>query len=233
MISTPSSVRWRPLLLVAALLALVVSLVEPWTPSATAQQSSRVEIPDGYAHLVVITNFDNTEVSINGVSYPYEWIYGQTQGVLVPADRFYEVIVATSPTQRRTYRFTLESGETRVLVSDVTNIGEAAPPPVAAPAPVDEAPAEQPSEEAQEEAATIGYLGVSSSPRGVVHVDGSDTGQRTPARRIELEPGRHEVTVFYDEEGVMSEVKHVLIRTGVNTNVFFRMAREQAPDAAE
>ena len=52
-------------------------------------------------------------------------------------------------------------------------------------------------------------------------------GQRTPARRIALEPGRHEVTVFYDEEEQMSEVKHVLIRQGVNTNVFFRLRREQ------
>ncbi len=192
--------------------------------SSAHAQEGEVE----YGHLVVITNFDNTEVSINGVSYPYEWIWGQSQGVLLPADRAYEIVVATSPTNRRTYRFRLEEGETRVLVADVENFGSAAAVPVAAPppTPTPQAPAVEAAEEEEEEEA-VGYLGVSSTPRGIVHVDGSDTGQRTPARRIELSPGRHEVTVFYDEEGVMSEVKHVLIRAGVNTNVFFRMARDR------
>ena len=87
-------------------------------------------------------------------------------------------------------------------------------------------PREEPEED-EEESEEIGHLGVSSSPRGTVFVDGASTGQRTPARRIALEPGRHEVTVFYDDEDQMSEVKHVLIRAGVNTNVFFRLRRTQ------
>lgn len=69
---------------------------------------------------------------------------------------------------------------------------------------------------------SVGYLGVSSSPPGIVWVDGVSTEQETPARRIQLEPGRHEVQVFYGEHETFSEVKTALIRPGVNTNVFFR-----------
>jgi hypothetical protein len=46
-----------------------------------------------------------------------------------------------------------------------------------------------------------------------------------------MEPGRHEVQIWYDEEEIMSETKHVLIRAGVNTNVFFRLRREQIEEA--
>lgn len=211
-------------LFLAAIVALTLAMV---LPNAHTSAQAEADASQGYAHLVVITNFDNTEVAINGVSYPYEWIYGDSAGVLLPAGRLYEIVVATSPTNRRTYRIRLTEGETRVLLADVENISSsgavalAAPPPQV-PTPTAEAPAAE-----EEEDEPVGYLGVSSSPRGIVHVDGASTDQRTPARRIELEPGRHEVTVFYDEEGTMSEVKHVLIRAGVNTNVFFRMAREQ------
>lgn len=202
-----------------ALLCLAACAI---APTAAAQEG---EIPDGMAQLVVITNFDNTEITINGTAYPYEWIYNEQGGVLVPAGRFYEIIVATSPEHRRTFRMTLDEGEMRILVVDVENIGEAPP---ARPTPVsrtDLSDAEEGDEDEEEE--QIGYLGVSSSPRGIVYVDGESTGQRTPARRIELEPGRHEVQVMYDDAEELSEVKHVLIRSGVNTNVFFRQQRDR------
>jgi hypothetical protein len=80
------------------------------------------------------------------------------------------------------------------------------------------------------EAEEIGYLGVSSSPRGIVYVDGENTGQMTPARRIEMGPGRHEVRIFYESEDEFSETKNVLIREGVNTNVFFRYRPEEETD---
>lgn len=180
-----------------------------------------------YGRLLVITNFDETEIEINGVSYPYEWIYGDMNGVLLPADRLLDIVVSTSPEQRRTFRIRLEPDEFRVLVVDIENLGSTAPAPTAEPRAVEPS---SPVTTGEEEGSTeeIGYLGVSSSPRGIVHVDGASTDQRTPARRIPLEPGRHEVTVFYDEEEVMSEVKYVLIRPGVNTNVFFRLRRDQA-----
>lgn len=181
-----------------------------------------------YGRLVIITNFDSTEVQINGVSYPYEWIYGgDMEGVLLPAERALEVVVSASPEQRRTFRMRLDEGETRILVVDIENMG-ASPPPTAnaRPRPRVDDDDEEPDEEEE-----TGFLGVSSSPRGIVHVDGQDTGERTPARRIPLEPGRHEVQIWYDDEEIMSETKHVLIRAGVNTNVFFRLRREQMEEA--
>ena len=181
-----------------------------------------------YGRLVVITNFDNTEVQINGVSYPYAWIYGDMQGVLLPSGRRLEIVVSTSPEQRRTFRIRLEENETRVLVVDIENMGNSAPaPPTSRASRRDDDDDDEDEEDEDEE----GFLGVSSSPRGFVHVDGQDTGERTPARRIPLEPGRHEVQIYYDEEDIMSETKHVLIRAGVNTNVFFRLRREQIEEA--
>jgi len=211
---------------VAVSALVVLALVGVAVAPANAQDG---EVPDGYAQLVVITNFDNTEVEINGTSYPYEWIYDDMNGVLLPSERFYRVVVRTSPEQSRSFRFTLQNREVRLLVVDVENMG-AAPSPQASTRPSRSDDDEDEEEEDEDE---IGYLGVSSSPRGIVHVDGESTGMRTPARRIELEPGRHEVTVYYDEEETMSEVKHVLIRQGVNTNVFFRLSRERQEQEEE
>lgn len=180
-----------------------------------------------YGRLIVITNFDATEIQINGVSYPYEWIYGNMEGVLLPANRRLEIVVSASAEQRRTFRMTLSPDETRMLVVDIENMGARAAAPVGRSAP----PTAEPVDEEEDD--TMGSLGVSSSPRGIVYVDGTDTGERTPARRIPVEPGRHEVQVYYDEEDIMSETKHVLIRAGVNTNVFFRLRREQLEEAAE
>lgn len=202
----------------------VLPLAQQWIPSAAADDEE-VE----YGRLLVITNFDTTEVAITGVdgvlvSYPYEWIWSDGNGVYIPAGYDLRIVVSVSPEQSRSFRVNLDPDETRVLVVDIENMGAA---PVAAAPPTGEPMAQAAAEEGSEPAENVGYLGVSSSPRGIVHVDGESTGQRTPARRIALEPGRHEVTVFYDEEEQMSEVKHVLIRQGVNTNVFFRLRREQ------
>lgn len=212
------------------LLALVLGAlcVAPCPVVAQSAPSARGEIPEGYARLVVIADHDETEVEINGVSYPYEWIYGNLDGVFLPADRRLEVIVTSGEEHRRTFRFRLAAGETRVLVVDIDG--------GAGGAVIERATPRRPEVEEEvdeEEEETQGYLGVSSSPRGVVFVDGAETDQRTPARRIALEPGRHEVQVYYDEEDTMSEVKHVLIRAGVNTNVFFRLRREQLDEPGE
>ncbi len=205
-------------------LAIIVLALAIVLPAARVQAID--EIPDGYARLVVITNFDNTEVRLNDVAYPYEWIYGDLEGIFVPAGLPFEVTVATSEESSRTFQVNLDNGETRVLVVDVENMGQTPTAPrrnIRREEPEEEEEADEEGEEEED----VGYLGVSSSPRGIVHVDGTSTNQRTPARRIEVEPGRHEVTVYYDEQEVMSEVKHVLIRSGVNTNVFFRYRGEE------
>lgn len=178
------------------------------------------ELPAGYARLLVITNFENTEVQINNVSYPYEWIFAERQGVLLPADSPFMLTVSVSPEQVRRFRLNLEEGETRVIVVDIEHMGE-----IVRRAPEEEDEPEEEEEEDEEEGDATGYLGVSSSPRGIVYVDGENTGRRTPARRIEVDPGRHRVQVFYEDEEEMSETKYVLIRSGTNTNVFFRLRR--------
>ena len=186
------------------------------------------EPPPGYGHLLVIGNHDTTQVEINGTAYPYEWIYGDMEGVFLPAEMLLEIIVTSGSDSRRTYRMRLDEGETRVIMVGIEN--QNAPAPRARPTRVERDRDEDDEEEEEEEDEEVGYLGVSSSPRGIVYVNGAETDSRTPARRIPLDPGRAEVQVYYDEEDVMSEVKHVLIRNGVNTNVFFRLRREQIED---
>jgi hypothetical protein len=207
-----------------ALLLVLVGLIAPLHGAVNEARAG--DIPDGHAHLLVIADFDTVEIEINGTSYPWEWIWGGSDGVFLPADRSYTIIVSTSPESRRTFRFRLREGERRILVVDITNQGQSGPP-TGARGTLRTGPTlartEDPAEEENQE--TIGYLGVSSSPRGTVLVDGRDTGVRTPARRIELEPGRHEVQIRWDDSQDLSEVKYVLIRTGVNTNVFFRQPR--------
>ena len=75
----------------------------------------------------------------------------------------------------------------------------------------------------------VGTLGVSSSPRGVVYIDGVNTGELTPRRRFEVQAGCREVRVYFEDEDVFSEVKTVLISPGVNSNVFFRHQRGEEP----
>ena len=197
-------------------IALALTLCFAFVFSGGAQRNAE-DIPDGYARLLVITNFENTEVSLNDVSYPYEYIYADRQGVLVPANMPILLKVSVSEEKTRRFRLNLKSGEMRVVVVDIAQMGEVTAVPTAPAAPTPSSDGEE-----EEEEATTGYLGVSSSPRGVVYIDENSPGRRTPARRIELEPGRHRVQIQYDSSGEMSETKYVLIRAGTNTNVFFR-----------
>jgi hypothetical protein len=202
----------------SAMLTTLMVLASVSVADKAWAQEQNEETPTGYARLLVITNFENTEVQINDVSYPYEYIYAEREGVILPSDMTFLLRVSVSPQQTRTFRLRLEEGETRVIVVDIENMGESAPSRPSRRS-SDDDDEEEEEEEDEDEA---GYLGVSSSPRGIVHVDGESTGRRTPARRIELEPGRHRVQIFYESEEEMSETKHVLIRAGTNTNVFFR-----------
>ncbi|TVQ97285.1 MAG: PEGA domain-containing protein [Deltaproteobacteria bacterium] len=226
------ALRALSILLASGVALLAVDAVQTSRPGGASlahAQSGDRSIPAGHARLIVITNFDGAEIRINNVSYPYEWIQGSIDGVLVPSDRWYEVVVAASENKRRTFRFRLDERETRILVVDIERMGDAPPRTPARAAPARRVSPEAATTDGDEEEAeepTIGFLGVSSSPRGIVYVDGTSTGQRTPARRLEAEPGRREVRVLYDGSGELSEPKYVLIRPGVNTNVFFRERRD-------
>lgn len=196
----------------------------PWSVGTGVAEAQSNRPPRGFARLVIMTNFDEMSVEINGVAYPYERIGDDQYGLLLPSGRWYEIVVAASPEQKRTFRHRLEEGETRILMVDIRNMGQT--PQRAAPAARAASPADGPTTpDEPSEDGTQGFLGVSSSPRGVVFVDGTNSGQRTPARRIPVEPGRREIRVQYEASGEMSEPKYVLIRPGVSTNVFFREPR--------
>lgn len=75
----------------------------------------------------------------------------------------------------------------------------------------------------------VGTLGFSSSPPGLVYIDGVNTGHRTPARGIEVEAMYHEVQVYFDAEDEHSEIQTVLVEPQQNTDVFFRL-EEPADD---
>jgi hypothetical protein len=139
--------------------------------------------------------------------------------MIVPSNVTFRLVVSTSPEKRRTFNLNLNEGETRVLVVDLENMGAvaAAPPkPQAKTETAEAAPAAEGSAET-----LTGFLGVASTPRGTVVVDGAPTEHKTPARRIELPAGQHTVQVQFDD-GAMSETKNVLIRSGINTSVYFR-----------
>lgn len=196
-----------------------------------------------YGRLIVVTGFGDVEVLIEGEPYPRE----SMQGVLLWAGYQYEIIMQTAGASSstssgatgtgdggsaRTVTIRLRPGETRVLMA---NLGEGGPPAARTPPTTSsrrERRGNRNQSDDEEDDEAIGYLGVSSTPRGTVYIDGENTGQTTPARRIELEPGRHEVRIFYDSEERFSETKNVLIRAGVNTNVFFRLRRDD-PDEDE
>ena len=197
---------------------LLVGLSMPAAPSLLEAKPRTARRGQGQARLIIITNFDGTEIEIGKLSYPYEYIFANQQGMIVPANVTFRLVVSTSPEKRRTFNLNLNEGETRVLVVDLENMGAVAAAP---PKPQEKAPeVEQPAAEGSAETLT-GYLGVASTPRGTVVIDGAPSEHKTPARRIELPAGQHTVQVQFDD-GAMSETKNVLIRSGINTSVYFR-----------
>ena len=167
-----------------SLALLLVSLSVPAAPSPLEAKPRASRRGQGQARLIIITNFDATEIEIGKTSYPYEYIFGDQQGMIVPANVTFRLVVSTSPEKRRTFNLNLNEGETRVLVVDLENMGAvaAAPPkPQSKTEPVETAPAAEGSAET-----LTGFLGVASTPRGTVVIDGAPSEHKTPARRIEL-----------------------------------------------
>lgn len=217
----------------AARLTLALSLVTIAVPAAPAPVEAKPRAArrgQGQARLIIITNFDATEIEIGKLSYPYEYVFADQQGMIVPANVTFRLVVSTSPEKRRTFNLNLNEGETRVLVVDLENMGAVA----AAPPKAQQKPEETDTPQAPEGSAETlnGYLGVASTPRGTVFVDGAATEHKTPARRIELPAGQHTVQVQFDD-GAMSETKNVLIRSAINTSVYFRPPTAATGEASD
>ncbi len=191
--------------------------------------------PDGereYGRLIIMTGFEAVRATIDGEDYPW----GSMDGVLLLAGYQYVVVLeavdagsgasSTTASNFRTIPVRLRPGETRVLMANLGDSSGASRPPTSSREPR-RSSRRSSRDDDDEDDEEIGYLGVSSTPVGTIYIDGDNIGQTTPARRIELDPGRHEVRIFYDSEDRFSETKNVLIRAGVNTNVFFRMRRNR------
>ncbi len=71
-------------------------------------------------------------------------------------------------------------------------------------------------------AQAAGRLHVTSTPLGEVIVDGHPTGARTPAPRIALPAGEHEVTVRFSRTGRTAPAQRVTVRAGGTAFAFFR-----------
>lgn len=215
-----------------------------YAPEGSSQRSRRGQQRERdyeYGRLIIVTNFeDDVRATVDGEPYPY----ASLDGVLLIAGYQYDVVIeradsasasaSTESSNFRTIPVRLQPGETRVLMASLSDSSSGVRAARDTSSRRSSARSRNTDrEEDEDEEEEIGYLGVSSTPTGTIWIDGDNIGQTTPARRIELEPGRHEVRIFYDSEDEFSETKNVLIRAGVNTNVFFRMRRNRDADDEE
>lgn len=165
------------------------------------------------AVLVVVANFGKTDVKVNGLPYPEYAEKSEEPGMVLPAGGPYRVEVIYDGNVK-TYSIYLKAHETRYLMVDLTGFNgpapvAAAPRPKPAPAPPkDEGDAEK------------GRVTVYSKPAGKIMIGGKETSEASPGT-IEVEPGRHEVSVRF-EDGKESERKVVRVRKGSRIKLFFR-----------
>lgn len=171
------------------------------------------------ALLVLVTNFDKADITVNGLPYPEYYEEPEDEGMLLPAGGPYNVIVSYDG-KSKVYDISLKPYEARYLVVELTGFKGGAAPAPARPAPAKPAAkAEEPKEEQKEDEGS-GKVTVYSKPRGDILLDGKEAGKRTP-NTIDADEGRHEVQVRY-ESGETSEPKIVRVRKGSRIKLFFR-----------
>ena len=183
----------------------------------------------GQAHgqtgrLIVITNFTRARVTVNGDSYPAYSDDGENRGIELPANQVHEVFVEFDDNERF-YEVTLDPGEERLLMVELTGMGDS-PPRTERPerrSRSDERRRSRPQDRDDDDddiADDEGRITVYSRPRGDIYVGDRNTGEQTPST-VDVDPGRHEVQVEY-EGGEMSETKTVRVREGSRVKLFFR-----------
>jgi hypothetical protein len=172
------------------------------------------------AGLIVVTNFDKADVTVNGLAYP-EYTEDGEEGMTLPAGGPYAVRV-TYDGKAKDYTLSLRPYETRYLIVELSGFkGTGAPAPAPTPA-KPEPEREKPQDEVSEDE-TGGRVTVYSKPRGQIIVDGTDQSKRAP-NTVDVEVGRHEVQVRYDD-GEVSEKKVVRVRKGSRIKLFFRQKK--------
>ena len=169
--------------------------------------------------IVVVTNFTRAEVHINGDRYPTYSDDGENRGMELPANQTHQVLVEFDGNEQL-YEIDLRPGERRLLMIELTGLGEGRP---VAQEPPSRQRRERPTSD-QEDDEEIedgeGRITVYSRPRGEIYVGEQSTGEQTPGT-VTVEPGRHEVQVEY-RAGEMSETKTVRVREGSRVKLFFR-----------
>jgi|GEM_PF-3267159 len=172
------------------------------------------------ALLVLVTNFDKADITVNGLPYPEYYEEPEDEGMLLPAGGPYNVLVSYDG-KSKAYDISLKPYEARYLVVELTGFkgGGAAPAPARPATPKPPVKKEEPKEEKKDDEGS-GKVTVYSKPRGDILLDGKEAGKRTP-NTIDADEGRHEVQVRY-ESGETSEPKIVRVRKGSRIKLFFR-----------
>lgn len=169
--------------------------------------------------LIVITNFTRATVTVNGDTYPSYSDDGQNRGMELPANRSHEILVEFDENER-VYDITLEPGEERMLMVELTGSSGSSRPSRSERRSESERSRPQDRPDSDDIDDDEGRITVYSRPRGEIYVGERSTGEQTPST-VDIEPGRHEVQVQY-EGGEMSETKTVRVRQGSRVKLFFR-----------
>ncbi len=203
--------RLSPLLLVVAALALLLVPAEVSAQHGRRGGRARAEQPR-HGWLRIYTNYDAL-VTVDGKPYPRRSEFGMK----VETEGTHQVHVKLGD-KEKTYEVYVRPREVRTFMVDLTGYNT---PPTPAPVAATPAVATPAAEGKEEESGENGKLTVYSKPRGEVYVDGAALGVSTPMINRELEVGRHEVQVKW-ENGQLSEVKTIRIRKGSKLKLFFR-----------
>jgi len=155
----------------------------------------------------------STTITVNGKPYPRR----SEHGMMLNAEKRHEVLVKDGD-KEKLYTVVLKPREKRILLVDISGFNSP-PSPAAKPATSPKPSTKVKKEE--DDDGEQGKLTVYSKPKGEVFVDGSALGATTPMINRQLEVGRHEVQVKWDD-GRMSEIKTIRIRKGSKLKLFFR-----------
>lgn len=182
-------------------------------------QSSRASQGRGNATLIVVTNFHYATVTVNGEDYPAYSDDGENRGMRLQSGQPHDVVVQYQGAEKL-YRITLQPGERRMLMVELSGFrAQNAPAPQPTP-PRERTPTREEPEQEEEFAEGQGRITVYSRPRGQILVGERDMRQETPGT-VDVDAGRHEVQVRY-EDGEISETKVVRVREGSRIKLFFR-----------
>ncbi len=178
------------------------------------------------AILVIVTDFDKVDVTVNGAPYPEFVPEDGQRGMVLPAGGPH-IVVASAGDKSKVYEIGLGAYETRYIVIEpsVLASGTAAPkipPPPQTPMLPPAARNEKAPEPIIDPSSDVGKVTVYAKPPGEIFVDDKPFGQKTPYT-VDVDEGRHELQVRY-EGGAMSEKKIVRARKGSRIKLFFRQA---------